>query len=196
MEFLIAQLHAARGLSRFSFSVKHASDLSNSQCDQMWHVFEENMYDLYRSSSFGWNPRSKKAELFDRLSRFIIVHRGEGLPGSPEGPDIIAYTSFRFDREEYQDVIYCYELQVSKDARRCGLGKLLTQMLLDIGAEWAMTKVVLTAFRANGAALLFYKSMGFSVDETSPDFPEDSEGWADDECDYSILSIRIPQSQH
>ena len=47
MEFLIAQLHAARGLSRFSCSVKHASDLSNSQRDQMWHVFEENMYDLY-----------------------------------------------------------------------------------------------------------------------------------------------------
>ncbi|KAF9229353.1 hypothetical protein BS17DRAFT_743333 [Gyrodon lividus] len=177
---------------QFSFSVKTTSDLSNTQRDQIWRIFEENMYELYCSSSFGWKPQAKKVEMFHQLSRFLIVQRGEDPQDSAQSPGIIAYTMFRFDREEYQDVVYCYELQVSGDARRCGLGRLLTLMLSDIGAQWGMTKVMLTVFKANHTALSFYKSMGFVVDETSPDFPEDSEGWTNDECDYSILSRRIP----
>ncbi|KIJ21685.1 hypothetical protein PAXINDRAFT_64676, partial [Paxillus involutus ATCC 200175] len=172
----------------FSFSVKTTSDLSKNQRDQIWRIFEENMHNLYRSSSFGWNPQAKKMEMFDLLSRFVIVQHGDDPQDSAKGSGVLAYTLFRFDREEYQDVVYCYELQVAADARRCGLGRLLTQMLSDIGAQWGMTKVMLTVFKANHTALSFYKSIGFVVDETSPDFPEDSEGWTDDEYDYSILS--------
>lgn len=40
-----------------------------------------------------------------------------------------------------------YELQVSKDARRFGLGRLLVQILSDIGAKWNMTKIMLTVLR-------------------------------------------------
>lgn len=70
-----------------------------------------------------------------------------------------------------------YELQVSKDLRRFGLGRLLTQALSDIGAQWGMTKAMLTVFKgrskahlthdvahvpvANHAAVLFYKSIGY-----------------------------------
>lgn len=69
-----------------------------------------------------------------------------------------------------------YELQVSKDSRRFGLGRLLIQMLFDIGAQWDMTKIMLTVFKghskshsthdvahvpvANHTARLFYKSTG------------------------------------
>ncbi|KAF9242873.1 acyl-CoA N-acyltransferase, partial [Melanogaster broomeanus] len=181
------------GGESFSFSVKATSDLSKDQRDQIWRIFEDNMYELYSSSSFGWNPKAKKAEMFDQLSRFLIVQRDEGddTRGNPQSSGAIAYTMFRFDSEEYQDVVYCYELQVSEDARRCGLGRLLTQTLSDIGAQWGMTKVMLTAFKANHAAMAFYKSIGFVVDDTSPDFLEDPDGWTDDECDYSILSRRI-----
>ena len=57
----------------------------------------------YTSSSFGWKPRSKKAELFHSDSRFILAQRQTELVG---------YIMFRFDTEEtmedngMQEVVY------------------------------------------------------------------------------------------
>lgn len=51
----------------------------------------------YNTSSFGWNPRRKTLEMFDPQSRFIIAR----LDGN-----VRAYTIFRFDREDSQDVVY------------------------------------------------------------------------------------------
>ncbi|KIK28487.1 hypothetical protein PISMIDRAFT_673495 [Pisolithus microcarpus 441] len=116
------------------------------------------MYTLYVNSSFGWAPRSKKQEMFDARSRFIIAYQEDTPTLNP--PNIVAYTMFRFDKEEHQNVVYCYELQVSESARHCGLGKLLTQKLSDIGATWGMEKVMLTVFKANQSAFSFYSSVG------------------------------------
>ncbi|KAL4064893.1 hypothetical protein V8B97DRAFT_2010583 [Scleroderma yunnanense] len=91
------------GGHRFSISVSTASDLSKHERDQVWRLFEENMYDFYHTSSFGWNPQSKKLEMFDPRSRFIIARQDDACPSN-----IVAYTIFRFDREEYQDVVYWY----------------------------------------------------------------------------------------
>lgn len=173
---------------RFSISVSTASGLSKHERDQIWSVFEENMYDFYNTSSFGWDPQSKNLEMFDPQSRFIIAR----LDGGASDPvNICAYTIFRFDREEYQNVIYCYELQVSKHVRRYGLGRWLTLKLADIGAEWGMQKVVLTVFKANQPALSFYTSVGFLIDESSPDHPANSGDQVLGTHDYSILSIPI-----
>lgn len=177
---------------KFNISVSTASALSKHERDQIWSLFEENMYDFYNTSSFGWNPQSKKLEMFDPQSRFIIARVDGGASASvPDSVDICAYTLFRFDREEYQNVVYCYELQVSKHVRRYGLGKWLTLKLVDIGAEWGMEKVVLTVFKANQSALSFYTSVGFLTDESSPDHPANSGDQATDTGDYSILSIPI-----
>ncbi|KAF8560418.1 acyl-CoA N-acyltransferase [Imleria badia] len=170
----------------FSFSIQVTSDICDDQCAQVWRMLEENMHELYRSSSFGWNPQKKRKEMFDPRSRIVIVRDVSDLPGS----DVIGYSIFRFEREDRQDVVYCYELQVSKESRRLGLGRLLVQTLSDIGAQWGMTKVLLTVFKANHAAMLFYRSTGFTIDESSPDFSNDSEG--EDEYDYSIMSRCIP----
>lgn len=175
---------------QFNISVRTATDLSEHEHAQIWGLFEENMYTLYVNSSFGWAPRSKKREMFDARSRFIIASQEDTVTRNP--PDVVAYTIFRFDREEHQDVVYCYELQVSKSARHCGLGKLLTQKLSDIGATWGMEKVMLTVFKANQSAFSFYRSVGFSIDEISPDHPANLEGGVPHDTDYSIMSIPIP----
>jgi ribosomal protein S18 acetylase RimI-like enzyme len=146
------------------------------------------MHNLYSFSSFGWNPQKKRTEVFDPRSRFVVVRDISDPTSNLASSDMIAYSMFRFEREDRQNVIYCYELQVSKDSRRFGLGRLLAQTISDIGAEWGMTKVMLTVLKANQAAMLFYKSTGFTVDETSPDFSKDSEGGTEDEYDYCILS--------
>lgn len=183
----VPALYQADG-RRFNISVRTAADLSEDERAQIWRLFEENMYTLYVNSSFGWAPRSKKREMFDARSRFIIAFQEDTPTRNP--PNIVAYTMFRFDREEHQDVVYCYELQVSKSARHCGLGKLLTRKLSDIGATWGMEKVMLTVFKANRSAFSFYRSVGYSVDEISPNHPANLEGGID--VDYSILSIPIP----
>ncbi|KAF8446007.1 acyl-CoA N-acyltransferase [Boletus edulis BED1] len=174
----------------FSLSVKTTTDIHGDEQTHIWHIFEESMHALYRASSFGWNPQKKKTEMFHPLSRFLIAR--EITDPTHTGSHIIAYAIFRFEREERQDVLYCYELQVSTRARRFGLGKLLVHILSDIGVQWGMTRVMLTALKANHAALSFYKSTGFTIDESSPDFSKDSEGETRDECDYSILSRCLP----
>lgn len=54
----------------------------------------------YSRSSFGWDPPEKRKELFDPLSRFILVH----LKGDEDG--LIAFVMFRFEYEERESVLY------------------------------------------------------------------------------------------
>ncbi|KAI6007358.1 hypothetical protein EDD15DRAFT_2190871 [Pisolithus albus] len=119
----------------------------------------------YVNSSFGWAPRSKKREMFDARSRFIIAFQEDTPTRNP--PNIVAYTMFRFDREEHQDVVYWYALSdfidrlLASYLLHCGLGKLLTRKLSDIGATWGMEKVMLTVFKgSNRSAFSFYRSVG------------------------------------
>ncbi|KAH9982472.1 acyl-CoA N-acyltransferase [Lactifluus volemus] len=89
---------------------------------------------------------------------------------------------FRFDMEDDECVLYCYELQVSQTVQRGGIGKVLMQCLCDIARKWNIQKVMLTVFKANQAAFLFYQTMGFNV--------ESEDEWVDEdeEVDYWIMS--------
>ncbi|KAH7915820.1 acyl-CoA N-acyltransferase [Hygrophoropsis aurantiaca] len=181
------------------FIVATSSELLEDHKQNIWEIFEENMRDLYVSSSFGWDPLSKKLEMFDSLSRVILAEKITENTGSSEhvGPsrskELCAYTIFRFEREVKQNVLYCYELQVARNCQRLGVGKMLTEQLLEIASAWKMQKVMLTVFKANKSADAFYRSIGFSIDFTSPGY-EDEDGWEDedDKCDYVILSRPIP----
>ncbi len=61
----------------------------------------------------GWDPPSKKQELFHRDSRFVIIRRPQTqdrpdtLCAEPEIP-IMAYSMFRFDMEDGACVLYWY----------------------------------------------------------------------------------------
>jgi len=59
----------------------------------------------------GWDPPSKKQELFHRDSRFVILSRppAQGSPHPVSGePPIMAYSMFRFDMEDGECVLYWY----------------------------------------------------------------------------------------
>jgi hypothetical protein len=60
----------------------------------------------YAHSSFGWDPPSKKRELFHQLGRFILVRAGQGS----EAP-VVAFATFRFEHEEDERVVYWYVKQ-------------------------------------------------------------------------------------
>jgi len=110
--------------------------------------------------------------MFHAKSRFLMVFKET---------DLVAYGMFRFEVEESNDVLYCYELQVSSTARRMGLGKMMMQQLWKIGSSWKMKKTMLTVLKENTAAFEFYTKLGFAIDETSPSKFEQ-------EVDYEIMS--------
>ncbi|KAJ7070965.1 acyl-CoA N-acyltransferase [Mycena amicta] len=156
------------------FNVKLAEELNQVSRDSIWSIFEANMRTMYTASSFGWNPPEKRAELFDPLSRFILVYSGDTL---------VAFVAFRFEFEEGDNVLYCYDLQISEASRRQGLGRVLIKHLAQIGKDLKLQKIMLTVLKANRAALRFYEDVGFKVDSGSPD--------DEDEEDYQILYKNI-----
>ncbi|KAJ7181733.1 acyl-CoA N-acyltransferase [Mycena crocata] len=156
-----------------TFEVLLAESLDEPARNSIWSMFEANMRTMYSASSFGWDPPHKKGELFDPLSRFILVYPQTGQRS------LVAFTAFRFEFEEGQNILYCYDLQVSKASQRHGLGRALMNRLSKIGADFRLDKIMLTVFKANPKALTFYANLGFEVD---PDSPDD-----DDEEDYKIL---------
>ncbi|KAI0734545.1 acyl-CoA N-acyltransferase [Fomitopsis betulina] len=174
-----------------SFEVVLASVLSEGLRREIWATLENNMKELYTQSSFGWNPEKKQAELFHESSRFLLARKlPEPGSSSESAPSTVAYSMFRFEREEKQDVIYCYELQVHQDLRRAGLGKHLMRHLVSISKGWKMEKIMLTVFKANHVACNFYKAIGFELDPTSPEYYDDDEDTED--YDYEILSTPTP----
>jgi hypothetical protein len=59
----------------------------------------------------GWDPPSKKQELFHRDSRFVLLRRSQaqdGLERLHEELPILAYSMFRFDMEDDECVLYWY----------------------------------------------------------------------------------------
>ncbi|KAI9445194.1 acyl-CoA N-acyltransferase [Lactarius indigo] len=168
--------------SRYAAQVSTSSELSDVDRQSVWELLEQNMRHMYVGSSMGWDPPSKKEELFHRDSRFILLRRSHVQDDADTvcgEPSIVAYSMFRFEMENDERVLYCYELQVVQDVRRGGIGKTLMQCLCDIAREWDMQKVMLTVFKENQMALLFYKTMGFVAD---PDLDHE------DDVDYWIMS--------
>lgn len=51
------------------------------------------------NSSFGWDPEAKNGELYHPLSRFILVY-------DVDTNNIIAFTMYRFEVEDEEDVVY------------------------------------------------------------------------------------------
>lgn len=73
-----------------------------------------------------------------------------------------------FDVEEGEEVLYCYELHTVDSARRLGLGRLLMSALERVAMRTHMAKVMLTVFKANDAACVFYTRLQYEEDENSP----------------------------
>lgn len=63
-------------------------------------------------------------------------------------------------------------MQVVKEYQRKGLGKFIMTILEKMAKQYEMEKLVLTVLTNNAAAITFFKSLGFAVDDTSPEISE------------------------
>ena len=177
-------------------------------------IFEENMGDLYKLSSWGLNLKHKRRELLHPESRYLFISKtksrknidgmtSKAIPDASasefvsdktssevDTPEVVAYSMFRFDMDEETDepVLYVYELQVHSHFRRLGLGRRLMGILESIALKTHMKKVMLTVFTFNTSAMSFYRNkMNYDIDPSSPsNFEQQQQQTVT--TDYEILS--------
>ncbi|KAG2448673.1 hypothetical protein HYH02_006030 [Chlamydomonas schloesseri] len=145
------------------FRSHHAADLPKEQLEWCLDVCRENMAALYERV-WSWNDMKKRRQLTSSASRFLIAY-DINAARAPVG-----YINFRFEYEDGEAVMYCYELQVARAAQQRGLGRAMMELLEQIAWGAGMSKVMLTVFTENRPALAFYSKLGYRLDETSPDY--------------------------
>lgn len=71
-------------------------------------------------------------------------------------------------------------MQVEKEYQRKGLGRFIMNALEKMARHYQMEKLILTVLTNNEDGITFFKSIGFGVDDNTPDAAEN--------CGYQILS--------
>jgi len=163
-----------------SFETLRAPDLDEKTKDWVFTLIKGNMKDMYQKSDWGWNEKNKKVELFEDNAWYLIARDDDSVP--------VAFSHFRYDMDFDEDVLYCYEIQLEPSFRRKGLGKLMMKILELLMLKAEMVKIMLTVFKHNPDACLFFKNcLKYSVDETSP------YNTIHEQFDYEILSRYNPK---
>ncbi|OWZ05819.1 N-acetyltransferase [Phytophthora megakarya] len=169
--------HYARNGVDVSIRGAQSHSLSETTRERVVALFESNMKTLYQASDWGYDAVAKRTELFETEARYLLVHDDEALVG---------FAHFRFVDDDGALVLYLYEVQLAAKVQRCGLGKLLMQLLQLVARKHGMELMVLTVFKTNEGAMRFYRErMGFEIDETSPS------ACGDETQDYEILSKSV-----
>ena len=162
------------------------ANVNDELLEELVGLFEQNMGDFYRNSSWGLDLAEKAEELRHRRSRHLHVYSAKG-----EEKELAAFVHFRFDYDDDEApsrvVLYLYEIQVNEAYRRQGLGRKLMKMMEYIATTAGLDRILLTVFKQNEAAMNFYrKSLSYVVDETSPSQFGES-------ADFEILT-KVPLS--
>jgi ribosomal protein S18 acetylase RimI-like enzyme len=159
--------------------------LSDDLLKQCLDLFERNMGDLYRNSSWGLDMVKKAEELQHRKARFLLAFASD----ENNDKELASFAHFRFDYDDDEEptctVLYVYEIHVESNYRRKGLGRRVMAILESVARQAEMQKVILTVFKKNESAMNFYiDSLGYRIDEYSPSkFGEPA--------DYEILSKSV-----
>ena len=183
--------------------VKSASNKNGSRLQELLDLFEANMCDQYRNSSWGLDMEEKKTELSHTKARYLVLLDSEAHQkchdnikdkdeeeGKPNNAvqDMIGFCHYRFEYDDEdtptEPVLYVYELQIRESHRRQGLGNRAMTILEDMAQSMEIPKVMLTVFRSNDKAMDFYQGMHYEVDAISPS----KHGQV---VDYEILSKRV-----
>ncbi|WVQ83014.1 hypothetical protein IAT38_005152 [Cryptococcus sp. DSM 104549] len=194
-----------------------SAGLSAKSQDVLFRIMDRNMRAIQSKSSFPYTESDKREEMFDPTSRFILLLPGDrvdafkALEDAAESVELkdddeqglLGFAEFRFDTEETMEgsdveVVYCYEVQLQPQTRGAGLGKVLMDLIDEIGKRRGMAKTMLTCLKSNTSALRFYEKSGYTPDEIDPtrvaaEYSDDDEDEDadDEEADYVILSKEL-----
>lgn len=165
---------------QITIECKRVAVLDTETTDWAFELVRSNMQSAYESCEWGWSGKNKKEEMMEDEAWYLIARDQDGKPR--------ALSHFRFEVEDDVEVVYCYEIQLSKEVRRKGLGKFMMQILELIALKAQMKKVMLTVFKNNVHGQDFFRNkLKFEEDETSPEV----EHMYDEDYCYQILSKAI-----
>lgn len=174
---------AGRNLAAaFGLRCYHARDVPKQAMEWCLDLCRENMKPLYERV-WSWSDAKKRKQLGAIPSRFVLAYDAPApapataaavVPPSTStscgslGP-LVGFANYRFEAEGGEPVLYCYELQLAACCQRRGLGQRLMGVLEHMALQAGMSKVMLTVFKENTAAVNFYRKLGYSLDASSPD---------------------------
>ena len=146
--------------------VHSVDQLTQDEYNWINDLTENNMKVYYEQSENGWNRKQKEKEFRHETARFLLCH----LKSGQSNDQLIAFVHFRFelDYDEKHPILYCYEIQVTKDYQSCGLGRHLMLMLQEIASKFQMKSVLLTCFRHNERSYKFYQNLDYKIHHCSP----------------------------
>lgn len=163
-----------------SVRLVNARNVTETVFQDLLALFEQNMGELYRNSSWGLDPSAKAAELRHDMARYLLVQ-------TPTN-HVVAFMHYRFeyddDDQPKEVVLYVYEIQVDQRFQRRGLGKALMAISEQIAVQAEVAKVMLTVFTKNHDAMEFYKRLNYEIHSSSPSMHKEL-------ADYEILSKSI-----
>ncbi|XP_065354193.1 N-alpha-acetyltransferase 40 [Calliphora vicina] len=161
--------------AEFSLYGRTKNDMDGKTLKWAFKLAERNVSPFYKELSMGWQPKVKQSDLNKAWARYLVAVDANKTP--------VAYSMFRFDLDYGHSVLYCYEMQIEPTAQRQGLGKHMMLALERCAKHWKMEKIVLTVLKNNENAQAFFKAIGYSFDDSTPDILE--------KADYEILSKSI-----
>lgn len=142
-----------------TLTISSAETISPSLADSAFRLVEQNLKQSYIDApSFGWDEASKRAEMLEKPTRYLLLLRGGSL---------VAFLSTQLVDED-GPVLYCYELQVTAAAQGQKLGSWLMKLFHLLASELGVCRTMLTCFTSNKRALAFYKALGYVLNDTSP----------------------------
>eukprot|EP00579_Thalassiosira_antarctica_P028057 CAMPEP_0202005232 /NCGR_PEP_ID=MMETSP0905-20130828/10321_1 /ASSEMBLY_ACC=CAM_ASM_000554 /TAXON_ID=420261 /ORGANISM="Thalassiosira antarctica, Strain CCMP982" /LENGTH=277 /DNA_ID=CAMNT_0048562753 /DNA_START=408 /DNA_END=1241 /DNA_ORIENTATION=- len=200
--------------NNMAFIQHFSSPLPPNILKQCLELFQMNMGDMYRQSSWGLNVEEKLNELQHDDARFLVVlssascaettvatnearnddaATAEAVQSDNDTTNekcmVLGFAHFRYELDDYDlpnlPITYLYELQIHPTVQKIGLGKKLMTMIELLSLQLRIKKVMLTVFHSNEAAMGFYRKNKYAVDECSP---SQFSGEENENCDYEILS--------
>ena len=166
------------------FTFATASSIAESDLNGCFNLVKETSAAAYTASSKGWSDADKQKEMKEADMKYLMLRRiskeGREPAGHTAEPQslhsdsdgqIAAFLSFMLTPEDDIEVVYCYEIHLKSDFQGSGLGKLLMEIMENIGALVNVSMAMLTVFTSNQAAINFYKRCGYEWCDEEPTPP-------------------------
>ncbi|KAJ5145079.1 hypothetical protein N7448_002471 [Penicillium atrosanguineum] len=168
-----------------------AATISTTDLEACLDLIELTSGSAYAASGGGWSRPAKRKEMKLPDMKYLIVRSpplGTDAADEPVSRNaVLGFISFMVTYEDEKEVVYCYEIHLSENARGKGLGKLLIGKMEEIGRRVGLEKAMLTVFKSNEMAREFYRRNGYVIDEYSPK-PRRLRNGTVKEFGYEILS--------
>ncbi|KAK3288444.1 hypothetical protein CYMTET_4079 [Cymbomonas tetramitiformis] len=146
-----------------SISLDFHARLPHDLLNFAFKLTKKNMRAVYESSEYGWCKEDKIEELRDKSARFLVGRTQDGTP--------VAFVNFRFTLQgemqgtmEGNPTLFIYDIQLSAEVQRKGLGKHLMQILELVARKHNMEHIILPVVQGNAIASDFVlrKLRGYS----------------------------------